>query len=302
VSMNKESSESGLGLIGDMDRQATAGQLAEQAAYSLPQFFRRVKRQLGEPPMTVRRRLLLERAAYRLTRTHESVTGIGFDAGFKSLEGFGRAFRAAFGTSPSQYRKLGPDEFRIDLTARVHFSPTHVLPQGEITMNVPELMTKHHCWEMARFIDACEKLPPERLDQPMATYEPYIWCEPTVTLRQMLGRACAFAAPWMESINGEETEYNPETLPAMREAVEINREGFLRLLTAIEKEGSYDMTFVDSVCEPPMVFSYVGVLSHALTHAAYRRMVISQELRPLDVGIDGVRDPIDFAASCAPSG
>jgi hypothetical protein len=46
-----------------------------------------------------------------------------------------------------------------------------------------------------------------------------------------------------------------------------------------------------------MVFSYVGVLTHALTHAAYRRMVISQELRTLNVGIDRVRDPIDYLAA-----
>lgn len=292
--MRKELRESDLGLIGDIDSQSKAGDLANQAAYSKPQFFRLAKRQLGEPPMAVRRRLLLERAAYRLTRSKESVTGIAFDAGFESLEGFSRAFRTAFGISASHYRKLRADEYRIDLTERLHYAPTPSLRQGENNLNVPELMAKHHCWEMVRFIDACEKLPDARLDEPMPAYEPQPWCDPTVTLRQMLGRACAFAAPWMDSINGEKTDYEPATLAAMRDAVSINLEGFLKLLTAIDKEGSYDMTFVDSECDPPMVFSYVGVLTHALTNAAYRRMVISQELRLLGVGIEGVRDPIDY--------
>ena len=292
--MKKVSRESNLEMLGDLDKAATLADLAHGAFYSKPQFARVIKKRLGESPITVRRRLLLERAAYRLTHSKEPITSIAFDAGFESLEGFSRAFRSAFGTSPSQFRKLAPDEYRIDLSERLHYAPTLVHRQGEKHMNVPELMTKHHCWEMLRFLDACEALPDNQLDQPMATYEPYIWCEPEVTLRQMLGRACAFAAPWMDSINGEKTEYEPETLVAMREAVKKNEEGFLKLFAAIDGEGSYDLTFVDTQCDPPIVFSYVGVLTHALTHAAYRRMVISQELRPLGVGIDRVRDPIDY--------
>ena len=300
-SMNNESNDSQLDLIGDLDTAADGKELAQRAAYSKPQFYRKVKQAFGEPPMAVRRRLMLERAAYRLTRTSESITGISIDAGFDSLEGFGRAFRTAFGISPSHYRKLAPDEYRIDLSERYHFAPSSVRWQGDHAMNIQELMTRHHGWEMERFLDACEKLPEARLDEPMSTYEPYIWCEASVTLREMLGRACAFAAPWMDSINGDKTEYQPETLSEMRAAISINEAGFLKLLTAIDKEGSYDMTFVDSECDPPMVFSYVGVLAHALTHAAYRRMVISQELRTLNVGIDRVRDPIDFLAAAPAS-
>src|SRR5471030_2310533 len=112
-------------------------------------------------------------------------------------------------------------------------------------------MAEHHCWEMLRFIEACEKLPDARLDVPMATFEPTFWCEPTVTLRQMMGKACGFAAPWMEAINGEKLDYHPETLAGMREALPINREGFLRILKAVEQDNSYDLTFVDAVCEPP---------------------------------------------------
>lgn len=285
-----------LNLLGEMDSALNAKDLAEQAAYSTPQFFRIAKRRLGEPPMTARRRLLLERAAYRLTRTKQTITEIAFDAGFQSLEGFGRAFKAAYRLAPRTFRSLKADEFRVDLQARLHFAPTEEARwQGEQNMNVPELMTRHHCWEMLRFIDACEKLPDERLDVVMATFEPYGWCEPTVTLRQMMGKACAFAAPWMDAVNSEKVDYRPATLAAMREALPLNCDGFLKILSAVEKDNSYDLTFVDAVCDPPEVFSYVGILAHALTNAAYRRMVIAQELRGLNVGIDNHRDPIDFA-------
>ncbi|MDR3687978.1 MAG: helix-turn-helix domain-containing protein [Fimbriimonas sp.] len=294
--MNEEEREQQQAIVGEMDANQSAADLANLAAYSKPQFYRIAKRRLGEPPMTVRRRLLLERAAYRLTRSSQPITEIAFDASFESLEGFGRAFKAAFGLAPSRYRSLGPDEYRIDLKERLHFAPPlQSCRQGESNMNVPELMTRHHCAEMIRFIEACEKLPDDRLDRPMSTFEPYIWCDPTVTLRQMMGRASAFAAPWMDAINGEKVEYAPSTLEAMREAVPINQEGFLRILAAVDRDGSYDLTFVDAVCDPPEVFSYVGVLCHALTNAAYRRMVITQELRSLEIGIDKLQDPIDFA-------
>jgi len=224
------------------------------------------------------------------------VTEVAFDASFESLEGFSRAFKSGFGLNPSAYRKLKPDEYRIDLRERIHYAPPDKPHrQGEVRMNVPELMTEHHCWEMLRFIDACEKLPDERLDKPMDAYDPFPWCEGLVTLREMMGRACGFAAPWMDAINGEKVVYDPKTLNEMREAVPVNRDGFLRILRAVEKDGSYDLTFVDAVCDPPHVFSYVGVLTHALTHAAFRRMAITQALRTLDVGVDRVTDPIGFA-------
>jgi len=154
VSMSNAGPNEILGLLGDLDQSARAGDLAARASYSKPQFGRIVKRGLGAPPMTVRRRMLLERAAHRLTQTGQSITEIAFDAGFGSLEGFGRAFRSAFRISPSRYRKLKPDEYRIDLSSAVHYAPSDAPRKGEKPMNVIELMTEHHSWEMLRFIEA----------------------------------------------------------------------------------------------------------------------------------------------------
>ena len=282
-------------LVGDLDSPMRVRDLAEKHSYSEPQFARIARKSLGEPVLSVRRRLLLERAAYRLTRTKESVTEIAFEAGFESLEGFGRAFRAAFGLAPSQYRKLLPDEYRIDLSQRLHFAPvSRPQNQGETKMNVTELMTEHHCWEMLRFLDACDKLTASQLDQTLIGSEPEPWRECDATLRDMLGRAAAFAAPWMEAINGEKTDYNPSSLEEIRKAITINRDGFMRILKSVDKDQSYSLTFVDSLCDPPHVFSYNGVLAHALTNAAYRRFVIANTLRMLDVGIERVSDPIDY--------
>ncbi len=164
-------------------------------------------------------------------------------------------------------------------------------------MNVIELMTELHCAEIVRFVKACEKLPDSDLDTVLSEYEPEPWRDESVTLREMLGRAAAFAAPWMDAINGHKVDYEPKTLPDMELSISLNRTGFLALLKSVQQDNSYELTFVDSGCEPPMVFSYGGVLAHAITNATYRRLSILGALRRLNVGVDRLTDPIDFHSS-----
>src|SRR5690625_3621946 len=54
----------------------------------------------GEPPVALRRRVLLERAAWQLAQGR-SVTDVAFDAGYSSVEGFARAYARAWGYPPS---------------------------------------------------------------------------------------------------------------------------------------------------------------------------------------------------------
>ena len=69
-------------------------------AYSSPYHFaRQLSREAGEPPVAMRRRVMLERAAWQL-RQGTPVTGAAFDAGYESVEGFSRAFTRAHGHLP----------------------------------------------------------------------------------------------------------------------------------------------------------------------------------------------------------
>src|SRR4051812_1956703 len=57
----------------------------------------------GESPGALRRRILLERAAYRLLTPGADVLTIALDSGYSSHEAFTRAFKRAYGSPPSAW-------------------------------------------------------------------------------------------------------------------------------------------------------------------------------------------------------
>jgi len=63
-----------------LDTQAKTQDLARQAHQSRTQFHRLFRAAVEEAPGAMRRRLLLERAAYQLGHTEMSVTDIALDA------------------------------------------------------------------------------------------------------------------------------------------------------------------------------------------------------------------------------
>jgi len=96
-----------------LDTQAKTQDLARQAYQSRTQFHRLFRTMVEETPAAMRRRLLLERAAYQLGHTGMSVTDIALDANYSSLEAFTRAFRKAFRISPSLYRRMRDLHFHL---------------------------------------------------------------------------------------------------------------------------------------------------------------------------------------------
>ena len=68
-------------------------------------FGRLVSRGAGESPMAMRRRVMLERAAWRLQRG-EPVSAVAAAEGWSSAEVFSRAFRRWFDASPRQWLQM----------------------------------------------------------------------------------------------------------------------------------------------------------------------------------------------------
>ncbi|MEO6601815.1 MAG: AraC family transcriptional regulator [Polyangiaceae bacterium] len=165
-------------VVASLDEALDLGSLARGAALSPFHFHRIFRGMVGETPLELQRRLRLERAAFQLFASDTAVTRIAFDAGYESHEAFTRAFRAAFGRSPSEYRQAQLAERarcvrapQIQIAARcsIHFQPEGSAPplivNGGVTMNVevkqmPELRTAtvHHVGAYNRISDAFGRL------------------------------------------------------------------------------------------------------------------------------------------------
>jgi len=106
-----------------MDEPLRLEDLASVAVVSRFHFHRVFQAMVGETIGDVVRRLRLTRAGWRLRDSGASVTEIAFEAGYGSVEGFGRAFRSAYAMAPSAYRAaLAPPPFR-PRNIRVDYRP-----------------------------------------------------------------------------------------------------------------------------------------------------------------------------------
>jgi AraC family transcriptional regulator len=110
-------------IFGHLDEALDLHALASGAHLSPFHFHRIFKGMVGETPLELIRRLRMERAAWRLSRSNQSITDIAFGAGYETHEGFTRAFRAYYGTSPSGFKRRKHPRIEIAAKCGVHFTP-----------------------------------------------------------------------------------------------------------------------------------------------------------------------------------
>src|SRR5215467_16153643 len=173
-----------------LDAQARTQDLARQAYQSRTQFYRLFRTMVDETPAAMRRRLLLERAAYQLGHTGMSVTDVALDANYGSLEAFTRAFRRAFRTSPSLYRRMRDLHFHLPASNRIHFlAPGSTA--GSTTkggdMDLFDRFAGNDSWHTRRLLEYAGTLSDEQLDRSLPTVVELLpWREANKTLRQLL--------------------------------------------------------------------------------------------------------------------
>jgi AraC family transcriptional regulator len=125
-----------------LDQAIELDVLAKEAGLSPFHFHRIFRGMVGETPLTLSRRLRLERAAWQLAHGDQGVTRIAFDAGYETHEGFTRAFHAAFATPPSSFRHRKYPRTFLAASSGVHFDPAGLVAtfqpkdSGGATMNV----------------------------------------------------------------------------------------------------------------------------------------------------------------------
>lgn len=103
-----------------LDEDVPLEELAKAAHYSMFHFHRLFRGVTGETVREHTRRLRLERAAYHLSHTDQSILQLALQAGYDSHEAFTRAFKSHFNVAPSVFR----EERRTNRAERSHAMQT----------------------------------------------------------------------------------------------------------------------------------------------------------------------------------
>jgi AraC family transcriptional regulator len=267
---------------------------------------------------------LLERAAYQLGRTELSVTELAFDAQYGSLEAFTRAFRKAFGVSPSHYRRLGVTHYRLSAKNGIHFYAPGSRQKGARDMDLFDRFAGAESWYMRRILERAQSLTDEQLDRPLESARRVIpWEEPEKSLRDLLERVVFTKEIWTAALAGREMPSNADNVlrqdcyadvdadGATREApsnaansvrgmlarLEVVDAEFQRIMREVSEEGRWDDTFVDALCEPPETFTFGGVFAHIITFNTHRRLLALDVMRRYGIDDLGYGDPIEWESS-----
>lgn len=281
--------------------EVTGGQLAARAHLSRYHFDRVVAATAGETPGAFRRRILLERAAHRLSTSGDGVLDIAVEAGYASHEAFTRAFTRAFGVPPSAWRR-GPRQPRIESPSGVHFHPPgglRVPPTRRVSpMELLHRMTEHHVWLLGEMIERAATLDDAALDAPISSSVEEMDSDPTI--RVLLERLVAQLERWVAAVEGR-SEPHPSargdmTVDALRSRLATGAPEFLSLVRRLCEEGRLDETFVDATCDPPVVFTYGGMIAHVLNFAAFRRTQVLLAFQAAGRTDLGLGDPREWVA------
>ena len=278
----------------DLDDPKTANTLARQAHHSRSHFFRLFRAISDETPAAMRRRLLLERAAWSLTNTKQSVTEIAFDANYNSLEAFTRAFHKAFKITPSIYRRLAPTHFHLQAPNGIHF----LTSKGNTSMDLFDRFAGTDSFHTQRLLEHALALTDEQLDKPIHTAVKLLpWEKPERNLRELLERLVFTKEAWAAAMSGGQMPQFPvEPCPPAKLLSRFQKADvqFQAILNDVRNRGAWDDTFVDALCEPPEKFSFGGTFAHVITFNTHRRLTALDALRRLGVDIEGFGCPMEF--------
>jgi AraC family transcriptional regulator len=289
-----------------LDTQAKTQDLARQAHQSRTHFHRLFRTVVEETPGAMRRRLLLERAAYQLAHTGMSVTDVALNANYGSLEAFTRAFRKGFRTSPSLYRRLRDPHFHLPTSNKIHFLAPGSPTKGERDMDLFDRFAGNDSWHTRRLLEYASTLTQEQLDQPLPTVVELLpWRESNKTLRQLLENIIFTKEVWTAALSGADMDMNgppksQRSPQAMLQRLEKTDAELHRILSDVRRRSAWDDTFVDALCEPAETFTFGGVFAHIMTFNAHRRLMALDALRQLGVQTEGFGDPMEYEESVAP--
>ncbi len=283
------------------DHEATGADWAARHHFSRFHFDRMIKSVAGEPPQTLRRRILLERAAYRMITTKVPLLDIAVEAGYSSHEAFTRAFTKAYDASPRAWRRK-PGHTQIGDPGAVHFVPPGSirLPSRDKVSGVEllEKMVEHHVWLTGEMVRLAGRLTDDQLDEPIGLAVD----EDEQTIRSLLSRLIGQMGMWNAAMATRDYDWSVEeheTLDSMRHRLGVEGPRYLAHVREVCADGRLGDTFVDALCEPAEVFTYGGMIAHVLTFAAHRRTLVVLAFDHQGIEELGWGDPMRWVAQSA---
>lgn len=292
-------------LVGSLGEEIDGKAIASRGCLSRYQFDHLVSAALHESPGAFRRRLLLERAAWRLGTSRDSITREALRSGYRSAEGFTRAFTRAFGRTPARYRQA-PNGFHIAAPNGVHYHPPGGLtvpgPTTRSTgMDAVDRLVGHDLWLTERMLNRAEEFPDESLDRTVLKDQARLYGVTKLTLRSILDALVLNKEKWTASVTGKALppEERCRSIQGLKERLAASGPEFHRIVKETRERGKWDAGFVDALCDPPESFTYGGMLAHIVTFSAYRRTLALLAFRELGIDDLGIGDPVEWERSLA---
>lgn len=277
--------------VGDMARSSFASEF---------HFSREVRRLTGESPAALRRRIMLERAAWRLL-CGESVSAVAAEEGWSSAEVFSRAFSRTFGVPPSRAADI---QFRLPAPNGLHFHPPQSLwldSDGDSKEpDISQLMVAHDVADTVYLINLAAQLSKEQWTEEISPGQTILeWDGPEPSVGAVLGAIVWTKEVWLATIEGRDFPSREATQPASNTPQQLaahhddlgNR--WAAMVSDYTEEGRLGDTVIDALCEPPESFQLYGIVAHVLTYSAHRRQLARTMLAHHGVSA-GRGDPLEW--------
>ena len=268
-----------LDAVVDADNGAV-GEMARSSFASEFHFSREVRRLTGESPAALRRRIMLERAAWRL-HGGERVARVAADEGWSSSEVFSRAFRRTYGVPPSRAADI---EFRLPAPNGLHFHPPQSLwldSDGDTKEpDISQLLVRHDIADTAYLIAKASELTKEQWLQDISPGQVILdWDGPEPSIGAVLGATVWTKEVWLATIEGSDFPSRESTQPDSTTAAQlaVHHEDlgtrWSAMVSEYTAEGRLGDTIIDALCDPPESFQLYGIVAHVLTYSAHRRQL-----------------------------
>ncbi|MET0730481.1 MAG: AraC family transcriptional regulator, partial [Solirubrobacterales bacterium] len=234
-------------VLDSLDEPLDGASLARRAHFSRDHLDRLLAAATGESPVALRRRLLLERAAWQLRTGAATPSEAATAAGYGSLAAFSRAFARAYGEPPGAFAASDtPVELEAPNGIHFHAPAGLLIPSAR---KVPDTflarMVRGHVARVRELLVAIESLPAGAQERELRPGFVVVWFEGEEASAAVMARRLVFTLEvWVAAMAGE-----PFPEPRDDRLLErLDRAGpaFERIARRVCERCAYDDAFVDA--------------------------------------------------------